>query len=102
MSNHLPHLDDLDHPRRNPPAPSTGASGTKRIERSASPGRFTEAQLRAKTAESKRFWESAEGQKRKAQLDVEQRNRKTVPARFRTNGTRPILAGHIARPDFSL
>lgn len=63
------------------------------IEYSNAHGKFTAAEIRAKIAESKKFWASPEGIAEKRKQDIAARNRKPIPARFpELNGTKPSVA----------
>ncbi len=65
-----------------------------KIERSNQVGKFTEAELRAKVAESKKFWSSPAGQAEQRRLDAQDRKRKPVAIKFPellNRGTSPTL-----------
>jgi len=65
-----------------------------KIEYSNQGGKFSPSELRSKVAESKAYWQSPEGKRKAAQLDVERRNRKPAPTRFpklAKQGTQPIM-----------
>jgi|GEM_PF-5697017 len=65
-----------------------------KIEYSNQGGKFTAAELRSKVAASSLFWNSPEGKRKAAQLEVERRNRKPATTRFpelAKQGTKPIM-----------
>lgn len=66
------------------------------IERSSDRYRFWNVDIRAKVRESKKFWASPAGKKRRAELDREARNRKRIPPKYpelaRRSGTKPAIA----------
>lgn len=67
-----------------------------KIEIATSKERFSESEVRALVRESKAFWSSPAGKRRKAQLDRESRSRKPAPTKFpelaKRTGTRPALS----------
>lgn len=67
-----------------------------KIERSNSPGRFSDAEITAKVKENRAYWSSPAGIKRKAQLEVEKRSRKPSPTRFPQLAKRAKLTPELA------
>lgn len=66
----------------------------EKIERSCDRGRFNESEIRAKVAESKRYWSSPDGIAERRRLDEANACRKPQPTRFpelAQRGTRPAL-----------
>jgi hypothetical protein len=88
----LSHQNDI--PRRSSAPASTTSSASLKIERSNQAGKFTPEQLAAKVRESRAYWSSPAGIKRQAELDRENRNRKSAPAKFpslASKGTKPAV-----------
>jgi hypothetical protein len=87
----------LPHPSQSTPRRSSAqASASPRIERSNLVGKFTVADIESKVRESRQFWASPEGIRRKAELERENRNRKLSPAKFpslASKGTKPTITG---------
>jgi hypothetical protein len=86
----------LAHPDDKPQRATTTASTSPRIERSNQRDRFSPSDIEARVKESRQFWASPAGIKRKAELEKESRNRKPSPPKFpslASKGTKPTITG---------
>jgi hypothetical protein len=73
---------------------------SSKIEYSNQGGKFTAAEIRSNVAKSKAFWNSPEGKRKSAQLEVERRTRKPSRTKFpdlAKQGTRPAMSTSAAR-----